>query len=91
MLKKIGADVTIESLVEMMQEIDVDRNAELDIDEFISLMSMGDELEFRHEGSRNAMMNIKSARKLNAMDFFKSFKNMPVNFIPSFVGQMWEK
>ena len=75
----------------MMNEIDVDRDGELDIDEFIALMSMGDELEFRHEGSRATIMNIRSARKLNALDFFKCFKSMPVNFIPSFIGDKWSR
>lgn len=41
---KLGAEVSIEELVELMNEIDVDRDGTLDIDEFIALMNMGDEL-----------------------------------------------
>lgn len=40
---KMGAEVTIDEIVELMNEIDVDRDGELDIDEFIALMNMGDE------------------------------------------------
>lgn len=40
--KKLGADVSENDIIELMTEIDVDRNGELDIDEFISLMTVGD-------------------------------------------------
>lgn len=44
-LLKLGAsDISMEDLVELMNEIDVDRDGTLDIDEFVSLMTMGDEL-----------------------------------------------
>lgn len=36
-------------------------------------------------------MNIKKARKLNPLDFFKNFKNMPQNFVPSFFTEQWVK
>ena len=35
-----------EDVVTLMNEIDVDRNGKLDIDEFISLLSLGDQLPF---------------------------------------------
>lgn len=46
--KKIGADVTEDDIIELMTEIDVDRNGELDIDEFISLMTVGDQINFKN-------------------------------------------
>ena len=36
-------------------------------------------------------MLIKKARKLKPSDFFKHFKNMPVNFVPSFISEKWIK
>ena len=45
--KKLGADVTENDIIEMMTEIDVDRNGQLDIDEFISLMTVGDQINFQ--------------------------------------------
>lgn len=74
-----------------MNEIDVNRDGELDIDEFIALMNMGDELQFRSAMSKNTFMNIKRARKLNPLDFFRNFKNMPQNFVPSFFTEKWVK
>jgi Ca2+-binding EF-hand superfamily protein len=44
--KKLGADVTENDIIELMTEIDVDRNGEIDIDEFISLMTVGDQINF---------------------------------------------
>ena len=88
---KLGAEVSIEELVELMNEIDVDRDGTLDIDEFIALMNLGDEMQFRSAQSKNTFMNIKKARKLNPVDFFKNFKNMPQNFVPSFFTEKWVK
>lgn len=46
-LLRMGADLTIDELVELMNEIDVDRNGSLDIDEFIALVTVtGDEVNF---------------------------------------------
>ena len=44
--KKLGSDVTENDIIELMNEIDVDRNGEIDIDEFISLMTVGDQINF---------------------------------------------
>lgn len=90
-LLKMGAEVTMEELIELMNEIDVDRNGELDIDEFVALMNMGDEIQFRSNAAKNTFINIKRARKLNPLDFFKCFKNMPLNFVPSFTSEVWTK
>lgn len=46
-LLKMGADLSMDELVELMHEIDVDRNGHIDIDEFVALMtSAGDEMQF---------------------------------------------
>lgn len=36
-------------------------------------------------------MSIRKARKLNPLDFFKSFKAMPASFVPSFTSEKWAK
>lgn len=43
-IKRLGADITEDELAILMAEIDVDRNNLLDIDEFIQLMTMGDQI-----------------------------------------------
>lgn len=90
-LLKMGAEVTMEELIELMNEIDVDRSGCLDIDEFVALMTLGDEIQFRSAQAKNTFINIKRARRLNPLDFFKCFKNMPINFVPSFFTELWTK
>lgn len=88
----MGAELSIEELVELMHEIDVDRNGHLDIDEFVALMtSTGDEMHFQNAQAKNTLLSIKRARKLNPLDFFKSFKSMPQSFVPSFISERWAK
>jgi Ca2+-binding EF-hand superfamily protein len=36
----MGAELTKDELIELMNEIDVDKNGKLDIEEFIALMSI---------------------------------------------------
>lgn len=46
-LLRMGAELSLDELVELMNEIDVDRNGTLDIDEFVALMSVtGGEMQF---------------------------------------------
>ena len=87
-LLKMGADLTLEELIQLMNEIDVDRNGSLDIDEFIALMTVtGNEMDFT---SQKTLQSIRKSRKLNTLDFIKQFKSMPVSFIPSFLGEKWK-
>ena len=41
-----GVELDLEELVELMSEFDMDGNAQLEIDEFVAMMSMGDGLSF---------------------------------------------
>lgn len=45
-LTKMGADVTEDDIVQLMSEIDYDRNGQLDINEFVMLMSHGENISF---------------------------------------------
>ena len=88
-VRKMGAEVELEDIVQLMSELDVDRNGQLDVDEFVSLLRLGDQLQFSNATSKNTYLRIKKARRLNPLDFLKSFKNMPTNFAPSFVHERW--
>ena len=91
-LKTMGVELSLDELVELMQEIDVDRNGQLDIDEFVALISGGgDQVQLNSAGAKNTLYSIKKARKLNPLDFFKQFKAMPGNFVPSFITERWNK
>lgn len=71
-LLKMGADLTLEELIQLMNEIDVDRNGTLDIDEFIALMKVtGNEMEFSSDVSKKTLQSIRKCRKLNRLDFLK--------------------
>jgi hypothetical protein len=73
-----------------MTELDIDRDGKLGIDEFVALMSCGDQLSFRSEASAGAYRRLKRARRLNPRDFLESFKHMPAGFAPSFVQERWK-
>jgi hypothetical protein len=91
-LLRMGAELSLDELVELMNEIDVDRNGTLDIDEFVALMSVsGGEMQFQNQNARSTLLSIRRARKLNPLDFFKSFKSMPQSFVPSFIAERWSK
>jgi calmodulin len=89
-LLKMGAELTLDELVELMYEIDVDRNGSLDIDEFIALMTVtGGEVQFQSANANRTLQNIRKTRRLNPLDFFKCFKSMPSSFVPSFFAERW--
>ena len=90
LFNKMGSGVSENEVIQMMAEVDVDRDGQLDIDEFISILSLGDNLPLSHQ-SKNTYSKIQKARKLSPLDFLKCFKNMPTNFIPSFVDERWTK
>lgn len=83
-------NVEIEDVVALMSELDVDGDGRLGIDEFVALLSFGDQVQFSQAKSRGAYHRIRQARRLNPRDFLKSFKNMPGTFGPSFIGERWK-
>jgi Ca2+-binding EF-hand superfamily protein len=55
-LLQMGADLSMNELVELMNEIDVDRNGVLDIDEFVALVTVqGDDVHFDSEGTKRTL------------------------------------
>jgi Ca2+-binding EF-hand superfamily protein len=71
-LLKMGADLTLEELIQLMNEIDTDRNGSLDIDEFVALMTVtGNEMEFASETSKKTLQTIRKCRRLQPLDFLK--------------------
>lgn len=72
-----------------MQEFDIDGNAQLEIDEFVAMMNLGDEVNFANQESANSYLKIRKARKLNVMDFMKAFSNLPASFTDSSFTANW--
>lgn len=89
--KEKGAEITEDELANLMAEIDIDKNCMIDIDEFISLMTMGDQIQFQSQQSQMTFMQIQKSRRLNPTDFVKLFKDMPSSFVPSFIFDLWKK
>lgn len=88
----MGVDnINHDELRALMAEMDADQNGVLDIDEFINLMSLGDEVQFQNAHNNLTYMNIKKKRRLNPRDFVKQFKVMPKSFVPSFIQERWTK
>ena len=85
-----GVDLTFDELVELMQEFDLDGNAQLEIDEFVAMMNLGDDVNFQTGGAKNSYLKIRKARKLNVMDFLKAFSNLPSSFTPSSFTDKWK-
>ena len=90
-LSSMGAAVEIEDVVKLMAEIDMDKNAKLDIDEFLSLMRLGDNANFQDKEVQDTYSKIHKARRLNPVDFLKCFMGMPTNFVPSLIEERWTK
>ena len=90
-LIKQGIDLSFEELVQLMSEFDMDANAQLDIDEFVHMMNLGDDVNFQSEGSKTTYLKMRKAKRLNVMDFMKAFGNLPAAFTPSNFTENWHK
>lgn len=87
-IKKKGADVSLDDVIELMSEIDIDRDGQLDLDEFVNLMKSGSELPIQGR-NKNTLHKVVKASKPSVVEFVKAFKNMPTNFVPSFIDEVW--
>lgn len=76
-LLKLQLDLTDVQLDDILREIDLDGNDHIDIDEFIAFLSIADQIKFKNPQAKTSVIKLRHARKLHAMDFFNSFKNLP--------------
>ena len=84
-MHKIGKhNVTDQQIATLMLEFDVDSNMVLDINEFVTLFTAGDEIMFNSAEAKNTFFSLKRARALDCLDFVKALKMMPPAFVPSF-------
>ena len=47
-------------------------------------MTIGDDAAFKSASSRQALLNIRKARRLTVVDMFRCFENLPANYVESF-------
>ena len=85
LILKNKIDIKFDELIEMMSEFEADGDAKLNIDEFISLMTSGEDLSFYNAKSRDTFLKIKSGTSdFNFAEVLKQFSSMPMHFVPSF-------
>ena len=71
-------------------KFDEDGSGEIEFDEFVAMMNLGDDVNFQTGGAKNSYLKIRKARKLNVMDFLKAFSNLPSSFTPSSFTDKWK-
>lgn len=84
-LLKLKIEIRFDELVELMSEFEIDGDARMDIDEFISMMTCGEDLTFCQAKTSETFFKIKQGSSgFNFGEIFKQFSSLPINFIPSF-------
>jgi hypothetical protein len=81
-------DVQLEDLI---KEVDLDGNQMIDIDEFIAFLSIADSIKIRNPQTKSTIVRIKQGRKLQPIDFYNCFKNLPQFFQPSVTQEQLER
>lgn len=90
-MRSIGAQVTRKELRNLMLEFDIDSDMHIDIDEFVMLMTRGDELKFNNPEAKMTYFKLKRGRSITCLDFMGSFRKLPKAFMPSFFKAAWTK
>jgi len=72
-----------------MKEIDQNEDGKLDIDEFISLMSM-DPQSMSQETSKETMLKMKKVNSVNPVEFARNFKSMPAHIVKPALSRLFE-
>jgi len=88
-MRTLGTDVTRRELKDLMLEFDIDADMHIDIDEFVMLLTRGDELKFNKASAKATYFKLKRGRALTCMDFMNTFSKLPKAFMPSFYKAAW--
>eukprot|EP00359_Climacostomum_virens_P006996 CAMPEP_0204901686 /NCGR_PEP_ID=MMETSP1397-20131031/3221_1 /ASSEMBLY_ACC=CAM_ASM_000891 /TAXON_ID=49980 /ORGANISM="Climacostomum Climacostomum virens, Strain Stock W-24" /LENGTH=2959 /DNA_ID=CAMNT_0052070073 /DNA_START=53 /DNA_END=8932 /DNA_ORIENTATION=+ len=84
-LRDMGITLSEEEFRAIIAAADANQDGQIDIDEFMALMTSDGALI--DPVAASAAFNIRRSRKLSPMDFMKMFSNMPEHFIPSFIAE----
>lgn len=76
---------------DLMAEMDSDKNGKVDIDEFVEYMSVCEYVVPKNSNAAKNVLKIKRSRMLQPIDFIQCFRNLPSNFMPSFLTQRMEQ
>ena len=76
-LARMGVTLSDVQVDDLLKEIDIDDNKVIDIDEFIAFLAIADQIRFSNPASKAILIKIKHAKKMQPMDFYNCFKNLP--------------
>jgi hypothetical protein len=79
-LVRLGVILSDVQVDDLLKEIDLDQNNVIDIDEFIAFLAIADQVRFSNPANKAILIKIKHAKKLQPIDFYNSFKNLPQSF-----------
>ena len=84
-LKKCSMALSDQEMGDLMAEMDSDKNGKVDIDEFVEYMSVCEYVVPKNSNAAKNVLKIKRSRMLQPIDFIQCFRNLPSNFMPSFL------
>jgi hypothetical protein len=90
-LVRIGIVLSDVQVDDLLKEIDLDQNNVIDIDEFIAFLAIADQVRFSNPANKAILIKIKHAKKLQPIDFYNCFKNLPQSFQTSILTEPMEK
>lgn len=90
-LARMGVTLSDVQVEDLLKEIDIDENKVIDIDEFIAFLAIADQIRFSNPASKAILIKIKHAKKMQPMDFYNCFKNLPQSFQTSITTEPMEK
>lgn len=88
---KMKIELTYQELMDLVLEYDKDGNAELDVDEFVELMTGGGDQTYEDETIKKNFSKLQAGVTQNQFDFaeiLKQFATMPEHFVDSFFEEM---
>jgi hypothetical protein len=90
-LVKMGVGLSRQEIIDLFSEFDVSRDRQLDIDEFIAILSKGNNVHYSTQQNKDNYVKMRKKWKLDKLSFLKVFKTLPQSFVPSFYEQRWTK
>ena len=86
---KLKANITRDELKNLVRSVDLDYNLELDVDEFIDLMTKNPSEKGGSGSAQATYLRIKKSRKFDMTEFVKFLKKFPDHFEKSFTTSLY--
>jgi hypothetical protein len=83
----MGVSLSHEEFEALVRSADRNNDGQIDIDEFMYIMSGADQSILSDTQASAALVSIRRSRKLKPTDFLRMFAGVPQHFINSFIGE----